>query len=341
MFKKLVFFLFLFAATPAFATQYGISAYPVNGASASMDQWQAAMQDLKDAGVTASLESKTWHELEPSEGKYNVRQLAADLKDDGDRGWLVLFGIQLINTTRRDMPDDLNDVAWDDPAMITRFKALMAALKEQNPVPPKYISIGNEVDVYFQQHPAELPAYLKFFEKAAAAARDALPGAKVGVTLTYEGLRQGRTAIVQKLLEVSEVAIFTYYPVIDLKPLPIENVSEHIDSMVKAAGTHDVLLQEVGYPTGELLGSSELKQAQFYKYVTGAIAQHEQIKFANIFALGDFSEKDCNGFMNYYGFEKVDEGMKTKFQNFLCTLGLRDNTGRPKQSWETVKKLIK
>ncbi len=340
MFKKFVLFVFLLAATPAFATSYAISPYPVHGTGASLKDWQAALADLDDAHVTALLEAKTWHELEPKAGDYNVKQLAKDIHDNADKGRMLLLGFQLINTTRRDMPEDLNETAWDDPAMITRFKALMAALKAENPVPPKYISIGNEADVYFQLHPKELAAYLIFFEKAAAAAREAMPGAKVGITVTFEGLRHGRGAIVQKLLNASEVAIFTYYPLIDLKPLPIENVGEHIDSMVKAAGSHDVLLQEVGYPTGALVGSSEQKQAQFFKYATGAIAQHEQIKFANIFLLNDFSDKDCSNFVGYYGFDKINEDIRNKFSDFICTLGLKDKDGKPKLAWPVVKKLI-
>ena len=195
--------------------------------------------------------------------------------------------------------------------------------------------------MYFEKHPGEVDAYLKFYHRAVIATQRAFPGARMGITVTYDGLAKRRGALVQKLVDASEMAVFTYYPVIDLKPLPVENVGAHLDAMLEVAGPKRVLLQEVGYPSAESIGSSEAKQAFFYRAVLGGIKQRGQIKFASLFLLHDFEKKVCDDMIVYYGFEKAPQGPKEKFRDFLCSLGVKNADGTPKPAWDVVQAELK
>lgn len=325
-------------ATAALATEFTVLAYPRNGGQANAEDWVATTQDLAAVNASTIVITKTWKDLEPGSRIYgDTRQLAKDFNENTAAGRGVFFGFQPINTVKRELPRDLAKLAWDDPAMIGRFQEFMDHLMLEGAKAPKYISLANEADVYFEKNPKELESFLKFYEGAQAVIkRNAWPETRIGITVTFDGLMKGRTKIVQKLLEASEIAIFTYYPVIDLKLLPVEDINSHLDMMVAAAGEKDIYLQEAGFPSSEGLGSSEAWQAKFFDTFISAVRSRDQIKMASLFMLHDFTAEHCDMFTGYYGFGKAPKEVKRKFRDFICTLGLKTADGKEKQAWKTV-----
>lgn len=343
--KKLILSL-LFAAsftTAALASEFTVLAYPRNGGQANAEDWAATAQDLKDVNASTIVITKTWKDMEPGSRIYgDLHQLAKDFNDNAAAGRAVFFGIQPINTVKRELPRDLEKTAWDDPALIGRFQELMDHIMLEGAKPPKYISLANEADVYFEKNPKEVESFLKFYEAAQAIIkRNAWPDTRIGITVTFDGLMKGRTKIVQKLLQASEIAIFTYYPVIDLKLLPIEDINSHMDMILAAAGEKDIYFQEAGFPSSEGLGSSEARQAKFFDTFISAVRSRDQIKMASLFMLHDFTPEHCDMFAAYYGFGKAPKDITRKFRDFLCTLGLKTSDGSEKQAWKTVVKNLK
>ena len=94
-----------------------------------------------------------------------------------------------------------------------------------------------------------------------------------------------------------------------------------------------MILQEVGYPSAQLLGSSVQKQADFVTYAFSAwSAAGKQLQFVNFFALHDFSEQWCDTLLQYYGVSDT----AASFKAYLCSLGLRRSDGNPKLSWQAM-----
>lgn len=337
----LTFALLLAFVAPALATDFSIVPYPKGGVQATTDDWKAAVMDLRSINATGMAVMKKWSELEPQKGKYNLKTLAEDFAFNAREGRKVLFSLHLINTVRRELPPDLNDVEWDDPALLARYEMFLEAMAQAGMTAPKYMSLGNEVDIYFEKHPDEVKAYLKFYHRAVVATQKVFPNTRIGITVTYEGLPKQRGELVQQMVDASEVAIFTYYPVFDLKPQPVENVGANLDAILKIAGNKNVLLQEAGYPSGEGIGSSAEKQAFFYRALLGGIKQRGQIKFASLFLLHDFEKKVCDDMIVYYGFEKAPQRPKEKFRDFLCSLGVKNADGTPKPAWDVVQAELK
>lgn len=333
----------LFAlSAPAMATDYTIMPYPKNGHQASMEDWISAMADLNEMGATGIVINKTWSELEPKKRQYNgLMQLGKDFKENTEAGRKVFFGIQPINTTKREVPKDLEKVKWDDPAMIGRYQEFLDHLALDVTKQPAYVSLANEADVYFELHPDELGAFLDYAKRAAGLTKQNFPEAKTGVTVTFEGYQGKRKEIVTKLLGVSEVAIFTYYPMFDLKMQPMKDVGGHFDAMVAAAGQKELLLQEIGYPSGATLGSSEEAQAAFFKEAMSQIKWRPEIKFAGLFMLHDFAPGLCDDLVKYYGFSGLPKDIKVKFRDFLCTLGVKTFEGKEKPAWAAIKQGMK
>ncbi len=336
------FLLLLSLAMPAMAAEFTILPYPRQGLKSGVDDFVAAVNDMKEIGSTGIVITKTWVDMEPKKRSYDgLHQLGKDFNFNTDDGRHVFFGFQPINTVKRSLPPDLMDKAWDDPDLIGRFQELVDHFSLEGAKPPKYISLANEADVYFETHPKEVEAFLKFYQRASVVAKQAFPSARIGITVTYDGLVKGRGAVIQKLVDASELAIFTYYPMTDLKVQPVENVGENLDAILQVAGEKDLLLQEVGYPSGASLESSPEKQAAFFKHVIGAIQQRDQIKFAGLFMLHDFEPELCDQLVGYYGFEKAPAEPKQRFREFLCTLGVKSFGGAEKPAWKAVKEALK
>ena len=89
------------------------------------------------------------------------------------------------------------------------------------------------------------------------------------------------------------------------------------------------MLQEVGYPSADLLNSSEAEQAQFVHSVFSAWkSAGSAIPFLDFFLLHDLTDDFCSGLESYYGLQHPN------FHAYLCTLGLRQSDGTPKLAWD-------
>ncbi len=301
----------------------------------TLDDIFAAYDLAISAGAHGNFVSYRWSELEPSPSTYKLDELRGSLGYSAViRGMKVLLGIQVLNTTAKETPADLVPVAFDSDEMKQRFHALIDSMASELRSQVAYLSIGNEVDVYLTQHPAEWNAYRAFYADAADYVRSVAPNVKIGVTATYGGAKGVAAHDVTVLNGPSDVVILTYYPLRpDFSVYPASVAAADITSMVELAGGKPLVLQEVGYPTSSLLGSSDMAQAEFVTNVFDSWqANAARIPFLNFFALHDFTPDLCQAAAGYYGLPD-----DTKFREYLCTLGLRFADGSPKPAWETFR----
>lgn len=283
-----------------------------------------------DAGVSGDFHSDPWSGLEPSQGDYALTDVENYLSFiNGAYDYTLLLGIQALNTATKETPAELLDVPFDDPRMIAAFTALFDALRPSLTENVRYLSIGNEVDVYLAAHPEEWGEYNVFFDAAAAYIRESAPWMQVGVTFTFGGALAHPEAFAQ-LNEIADIVILTYYPFADAFRFddPAAPLTD-FPRMIELAGGRPLVLQEVGYPSAELIGSAPQMQADFVRHAFAAwAAAGDAIPFLNFFLLHDFTAEMCSRYALYYGL--TDE----RFQAFLCSLGFREAHGTPKPSWE-------
>jgi hypothetical protein len=297
-----------------------------------------AVDMIHGAGARGHFESHTWKELETRKGTYDTRGLKSSLDYLGRRGFSAMeLNIKLIDTASVQMPDDLAGQPFDSAETKSRFHALIDTIKPALGGHVTYLSIGNEVDIYLNGHPSDWPRYIAFYQDAVRYVHSVLPGVKVGVTTTYDGAR-GTAQRVAQLNASSDVVILTYYPLgIAYRPRPASTAAGDIAKMLSIAGSKPLVLQEVGYPTGSPLGSSEASQAAFFQGVFATWkAAGARIPFVNIFSLHDLAPATCKTLAAYYG--RPDD---TNLQSYLCSLGLRRANGSAKTSWQAVVNSIK
>lgn len=333
--------LCLAGAVPVHAADISIMAIPREVSKLRAEDYLDTLKTIREAAPGKLFVSLwTWEKLEPEKDETIVeKELGGINYAIEEHGFIPYCGVTVIDTVKRVLPEDLRDAAWDDPRLITRYREIIQQVKKYQAAPPAYFVIANEADVYFEKHPDELPAFLHFVASAKRAIREAFPEAVIGISGTYEGLHRGgeRARIVRSLIAASDAAFYTFYPVIDLKPVAPAQTPALLDAMIRAAGDKAVVLQEVGYPS-RLAATSPQLQADFFATIIPAIQSRPQIAVAAIFALHDFDEATCDYLGGYYGFgglAKMTPWVRD-FRAFICSLGLKEADGTPKPSWSAV-----
>ncbi len=311
-----------------------ISSNPRTVPAATPQDFLEAIDLTYRAGARGNFVSWSWKSLEPSPGRFNLAEVKDGLSYLGNaRGFDLLVGLQVINTTAKETPSDLANTPFDAQTMKQRFHAFVDALRPYLNRRVKYLSIGNEVDVFLSTHPHEWAAYKAFYDDGIAYVRAVAPWIKVGATVTYDSALEDRGHQVADLNGRSDVYILTYYP-LGTRFIPRNSDSPLADilKMVDLAKGRPLILQEVGYPSSAVLSSSERKQAQFVTNVfTAWKANGNRIPFLNFFLLHDMLPQMCEELAKYYGLPH-----DPNFQAFLCSLGLRRADGRPKLAWTSL-----
>jgi hypothetical protein len=306
---------------------FGISTVPRLQPPPGPQDYLDALDEVRSAGARGSFESASWSDLATKAG---LAKLVDDVTSAQRRADAVLLTLKVLDTTNRTTPPDLAEQPFDSPEVERRFHALIDTLKPKLGPTLRYLSIGNEVDVYLGANPKTFDAYARFYADAVAYVHATLPGVAVGVTGTFEGARSGFAAKLAQLNRSSDVVVLTYYPLgARFVPRPPGTATADVAQMVSIAAGKPLVLQEVGYPSATRLSSSEDAQAQFATAVIAAWrAAGPKIPLLNWFALGDLTPQLCDSFTGYYNLPA-----DANFSAYLCTLGLRRVDGTAKPAW--------
>jgi hypothetical protein len=301
---------------------------------------QAAQQQIYDAGARGQMSTYHWADLEPNQSGYNAdkfNELEQALAYAQSKGLTQFIGIQMINTNVLEMPGDLATLPFDTAVVKRRFHALLDKIIKPHVGRIRYLSLGNEVDVYLRANPVAWPQYLNFYQDAVSYAKSLDPSLLVGVTATASGAIVESRSNVQALNAFSDVVILTYYP-LDFNSgarVTVHDpavVASDFKQMLDVAGGKPLVLQEVGYPASAVIGGSEDKQSAFVTQVFAAWQDAGgRIPFLTYFLLHDIPSSWCDAFVVKYGATALPG-----FKEYLCTLGLIQVDGTQRPAWPTL-----
>ncbi|QDT95802.1 glycoside hydrolase 5 family protein [Gimesia aquarii] len=295
----------------------------------------AAIQKSKEVGCDGAVLTYSWPSLEPRPGDLTLEELKNGIVIN--KGRVLFLGIQVLNTTVKDLPTDLQTKRFDDPQVIERFQSFLDALAPllQNRV--RYLSIGNESDIYLTAHPDEINAYATFLNSAYKHAKKIAPDLIVGTTLTDAGALQPEF---QQLVKNADAHFLTYYHGqvgVEGTFKDTTKVKEEILKLSTKLDERPIVFQEIGFPAHDQISSAE-KQAEFVNGVFDAWDElNSRVPFLNYFMMYDFPESIINDQLTYYG---VDDDTKPLVR-FLTTLGLHQVDGTPRESWSVFEQRAK
>lgn len=244
-------------------------------------------------------------------------------------------------------PADLLELQFDSEEMILRFTGLIDyILSIVDPEILTSLSVGNEIDAYNWSGNNDSTAAYTIFLTAIEEYLDSY-GVKLAFTGTLGGLTSGTfrdQGIWTAMAAEVDVVHVTYYPMNDNMKVKSPDsaaddlallVSEFSETTAADGGIIPIFIQEVGYQSSSVCGSSEKKQADFFYYFFLAWDTHRDIiKQASILRLNDVSRAQAEITAETYGL--TDNNL---FIEYIRTLGLvtYNGTGTDKTAVSVIK----
>jgi hypothetical protein len=197
----------------------------------------------------------------------------------------------------------------------------------------RWISIGNEVDAYLKEKPEQIPTFRKLLDNVRGTLSREFPGIPLTTNFTHGALRDLRTRY-KVIDDALAFASFTYYPMDpDFTFHPPDTAASSVAEMVRAARGRKLYIQEVGYSSSPLLGSSPERQARFFENFFKAVRAHQRnILAAHVLWASDLPEAVTQQLSEYYKLPGAE-----RFKAFLATMGLHDTQGHPKPAWQVYR----
>lgn len=289
-----------------------------------------AINKSRAAGCNAAVLSFSWPSLEPKPHSYQFDELLSAIRLN--QGRALFLGIQVINTTTKELPHDLRDKSFDDAVVLSRFSDLLDALQPLLNQRLHFLAIGNEVDVYLAGHPDELAAYQRFLTHNNEHLKKIAPELIIGSTVTSTSATKPEIQWLTQSLDAHFLTFYTTHQGLDTDTNDgATHYTQQLHQLAQSLDQRPLVFQEVGSPTHPELGS-EQQQSQFINalFDTWELLG-DRIRLINYFLLYDFPEEFVTQLIGYYG--ATDE-QKT-LNHFIGSLGLHDAQGKPKSGWKT------
>ncbi|MCA9837352.1 MAG: hypothetical protein KC422_10555 [Trueperaceae bacterium] len=303
--------------------------------NASNDDYGYAFNLAKSTGMQLTTLALMWDELELSPGNFSPETNWLKIANDffPEQNLSITLVINPIDTNRLRLPKDLENKAFEDPIVIARYKTLIDYVFTQIPdLTLSSFSVGNEIDDYLGTNKERWAQYSRFFEEVSAYIRTKREGLVVGSKLGFGGLTDSAYKLSQGIIQASDAVMLTYYPL--KEDFTVKNpdvVHGDFAKLVELFPNKPIYVLESGYPSSELLGSSESKQAAFVDEIFSAWdEQAAHIKVLDFLWLHDLPPVVVDDLSGYYGLNN------DKFKAFLGTLGLRTFEGQDKKAFQTL-----
>lgn len=311
----------------------GIDANAAANTDFSAAAQTAALQRAVTAGARFEHLSALWSDLEPSPGTYSFSGLQNSIAYAAAYNMSVDLTIRTIDTNQVSLPADLAGRALNDPAVISRFQAMLAALAPKLTSTVKWVQLANELDIYFSQNMSSIPAFMSLYSAGASTLKAARPGTSVGVAFSYSAYWYNNAAFLAISPNMDHIA-FTYYPIrpdytVHDPSIAISDLGE----MISAANGRTMVLTEVGYPSSTVIDSSNAFQSTFYSNILNTLqGLSGRVAAVNFFQMSDMPTATVNSLVGYYS-TGAAIGSAQAFGAYLGTLGTVDVTGTSKPAW--------
>ncbi len=272
----------------------------------------------------------SWSAAEPSPGRYSLADITRTARLLRQSGATLHLDLPLVTEAVRDVPADLEAVAFDDPKLSLRLGRLLDALMPAL-LDFQTVSLGDAADVYFADKPDQLRAYRRLFEGAVQFLKKKAPHLLIGVT-TLAPTDSPAPEVAAALHQKSQVLLYIYCPFVPdsaFEQRGPDVLGKDWPLLVKGAAGRPIAFPTVSYSSSPENGSSPGKQAEFIRAFRRFLAKADgrTLLFARYVALRDAGPS-----------ERPDLApgasvAQRRRAAFLGNRGLETSNGDPKPSW--------
>lgn len=303
--------------------------------TASNTSFLSAFTIAKDVGSMVNGVHLAWDALETSSLQNDHQEIDNINEFYSQQNTGITLSISPIHSVTNNLPSDLKALSFDNPVVIERYKKMLDYIKDHlASVNIISLTIGNEIDAYLKDDSQKWLEYQNFYSSVASYARSILPNTKISTEFTFmQGYLGGAKPFIKEINKISDIIGVSYYPR-DSEGLVLNPriVHQNFKTLSNAFPGKPIYIFQLGYPSGNLLESSEGIQEDFIKQVFMAWDDNkEHIKLIDFTFLHDFTEEEIELQRDY--FEQYDNN----FGEFLRSVGLRKLNNEDKLSFSTLR----
>lgn len=306
----------------------GIRPTPASSAPTPGDVLSADLTAF-GAGVRAAVLVLPWDQIAAGEDP-SLAQRAAFYEKHGKR---VALDLAVVDRLVDHRPAELAGKAWSAPEVVAAMEQTIDALFASTGPEVQYLTLGRDVDVYLEAHPAERSAFVAFAKQAFAYARshdDAPPDLAVGAAMSRAAPKQ--EPAFGNLRDLGDVVAFSYFPgLVSFDAAKEPGAALVVAQLTAAAGPKPIVLQ-AGFASDAAAGGSEDAQQAFFATLFGAIGAHRKsFALVNVVELSDAPPSSCGAWAVAQGGE--EDG---PLAAYACSLGLFRADGSTRPAWQAV-----
>lgn len=282
-----------------------------------------------------------WRDIEKNNNTTNWEIQDYLINTMHDKGFEISAVFNIIHTSViGKLPNDIKFTSWKDEKLKKRFTNFILKYLERYDKKLNYIQIGNEIDIYFNNHKDELDDYVEFYKHIYNKIKEKYPDLMVGTVFAYHEIKANNNQDIYNRLNIGDFDSFTLYIYdkdfnFNKDPDTYLTYLKEIETLTK---NRKYSIEEIGWNTHNNLQSNQQKQAQtvniFFNYLKDApnrleymmwFMLHDWNKTEATLQAGSFFEKDDNTINN--------SKFMDPFVDFLTYLGLIKKDGTPKLGW--------
>lgn len=295
-------------------------------------------------GIGRSNVYMSWPNIEPQEGQYNWKlyDVLMGLNREQHLNATLYFSV-INNEAFGPFPKWISKPALDEKLANETATTLNAILSRYYIV--DNVIIGGNVDIYFRDHPKDIPKYVDFFNSVYKKVKEKHPDVKIGNWFSLNDLINHYDGDLVQKLDQGDFVAYSYAPV-DLlyyQNKSPEQEGQDLQKMLDFANGKKIALMEVGWSTDKAVNGTADDQAKFVKIVFDFYRKHQsQFEFLTWYRQYDRPFETC-----YSG---LNTNIQTGFNNnillnntahYLCGTGLIDSNLKPKPAWSEFMNQVK
>ncbi len=291
----------------------------------------------QEIGINAYPFTIFWDVLEPDSGVYDFETLEIIDQFFPYYNAKVSLCITPIKYVERGLPSDLMNKSFNDAEVISRFKNLLDSVHSYlSNTDFSALVIGNEIDLYFNQHPTEWTEYKDFYHAICPYAQSLWNNTvDVGTEVCRQTLCELYPTELQQINSVSDIIVVSYYPINEyFHGKEMNEVENDLDAILQLYPTEKIYIEETGYPTGRHNLSNELMQSAYLNFLFSYWDQHKnQIVYIGLLWLTELSDESVNTFVSSY--QMSNSTLLASFRAYLQTTAFRtyQNMGENKHGY--------
>ena len=207
-----------------------------------------------------------------------------------------------------------------------------------------YVVIGGDLNIYFRDHPDDIPKYVDFFDSVYSKLKAKHPNVKFGNWFSLNDLINHHDVDMVKKLNQGDFVAYSYSPVdlvfYETKGPDIE--AHDLQQMLNFSDGKNIALMEIGWATDKSVNGTEDNQVKFMKDAFDFYRKNDsKFEFMTWYRQYDRPVDTCYSGLN----TNISSGFDNKIllnntAAYLCSTGLIDMNNNTKPAWDEFKNQV-